>query len=119
MIAEHPIIGTEMPGQGWMQGCPHASLRGLLHSVLCLVQWNLPMMCQSDVVHGPLPHTRVDMTNVISLWHEVGVHQHHLPVGLQGSTKIIIVGDISSIILHGNWTKFPVGLLSANVIGWM
>ena len=77
------------------------------------------MMCQGDVVHGLIPLTRVDPANVISLWHEVGVHQHHLPGGLHGSTNIIIVGDISSLILQGNWTKFSVGLLSANNIGRM
>ena len=102
-----------------MQDSPHASLRGPLYSVICLVQWNLPTMCQSDVIHGPLPHTRVDTANIIGCWREVGAQQHHLPGGLQGSTKIIIVGDISSIMLQGNWTKFPVGLLSANSVGGM
>ena len=85
-----------------MQDSLHALLRSPLNLVLCLVQWNLPTMCQSDIVHGPLPLTRVDSTNVVGFWHEVGAHQHHLPGGLQGSTKVIIVGDIRSIALQGN-----------------
>ena len=76
-------------------------------------------MSQSDVVHGPLPFTRVDSTDVVCFWREVGAHQRHLPGGLQGSTKIVIVSQISSIVLQGNWTEFPVGLLFASGVGRM
>jgi hypothetical protein len=102
-----------------MQDSAHATLRGPFNRVLGLVQWYLPTISQSDVVHAPLSFTHVDTTNVISFWHDIGAHQHHLPGGLQGSTKVIIIGQISSIILEGNWTKFPVGLLSANGVGRM
>jgi len=83
-----------------MKDSVHAVLRGPFHHVLCLVQWDLPTMCQSDIVHGPLTLTRVDMSNVICLWCEVVAHQHHLSGGPQGSTKILIIGDTSSIILQ-------------------
>jgi hypothetical protein len=102
-----------------MQDSAHATLRGPFYRVLGLVQWYLPTISQGDVVHGPLPFTRVDTTNVISVWHDVGAHQRHLPGGLQGSTKIVIVSQISSVVLQGNWTKFPVGFLSASGVGRM
>ena len=65
-----------------MQDCAHAALRGPFDRVLGLVQWNLPTIRQSDVVHGPLPFTRVDSTDVVCFWREVGAHQRHLPGGL-------------------------------------
>ena len=93
-----------------MQDSAHATLRGTFNCVLGLVQWYLPTICQSDVVHGPLPFTEVDSTNIISLWGVVSKHQQRLAISLKGRTEIIILSHISSIILQGNWTKFSVGV---------
>ena len=75
------------------------------------------MISQSDVVHGPLPFTQVDITNVISLWGVVDMHQLHLAIFLKGHAKVIIISHISSIILQQNWTKFPVGFLITGGFG--
>ena len=80
-----------------MQDSAHATLRGPFDRVLGLVQWYLPTISQSDVVHGPQPFTRVDTTDVIGFWHEVGAHQHHLPGGLQGNTEIVIVSRSAAL----------------------
>jgi hypothetical protein len=92
-------------------------MRHLLHDVLSLIEWNLPTIGQSDIVHGPLPFTRVDTTNVISLWGMVTMHQQYLVIYLKGCAKVIIISHISSTILQGNWTKFLVGFLITGDIG--
>jgi hypothetical protein len=77
-------------------------LHYLLYHVLGFVQWNLPTIGQSDIVHGPLPFARVDTTYVICLWGVVLAHQQLLAICLKGHTKVIIVSHISRIVLQGN-----------------
>ena len=75
------------------------------------------MIGQSDVVHSPLALTRMDITHIISLRGQAGLDQGHLHIGLQGHAQIIIIVYISSVVLQGNWTEFPVGFLFTARIG--
>ena len=75
------------------------------------------MVGQSNVVHRPLTFTRMDIIHVIRLWGYAGLYQGDLCSGLQCHAQIIIIMYISSIVLQGNWTKFPVGFLFTAHIG--
>ena len=68
------------------------------------------MVGQSVVVHGPLPFTHMHIAHILHLWGQAGLNQGHLHSGSQCHAQIFTV-YISSVVVQGNWTKFPVEFL--------